>query len=460
MASVPVQPLKIKRITWPILVEQVLYMMMGTVDTFMLSHVSQSAVAAVGACNQIVNLVLLFFNAVSGGTAVLLAQFLGAKRTQECAKYTAASLTVNLLLGLLVSLILAVFRHFISATMQLPPNVIRLTDSYFVIVGSTIFVQALLGTVGSIIRANGYTRVTMYVSLGMNVLHILGNYLFIFGGLGVPRLGVTGVAISTSFSRFVAFIVLLVLMYRFVPYRIVVRDYFHFRKEQLKKILAIGIPSAGEPIAYQIGQIVMTSFMGVYGASVLATRVYALNMMLYILAFGNALGFGTQIVVGHLCGAGKLKEAYAQVWRSLRVALMITIVIALAMALAAHDILHMFTHDSSIINMGTNLLFICVLLEPGRTFNLVIIRALQAAGDVRFPVSMGIVFPLCMGIPLSYFLGVHLHMELTGVWITICLDEWCRAIIMSFRWRSRVWEQKILVKPGHSSAQVETEIMM
>ncbi|WAH37600.1 MATE family efflux transporter [Alicyclobacillus dauci] len=448
--------MSVARVTWPVLIEQLLFLLMGTADTFMLSHVSGSAVAAVGACNQVVSIVLLVFNMVSGGAAVLVAQYLGAKRISDCAKFTAASITVNLAFGLLVSAFLVVFRTLIASVMQLPASVVPLTNAYLEIVGSTIFGQALLGAVSSVLRANGFTRVTMLVSLGMNILHIVGNYLFIFGPFGVPVLGVTGVAISTAVSRVLAFVVMLVLMYRYVPYRIAWKDYISIPACHLKKILTIGVPSAGEPLAYEIGQLVMTSFMGIYGATVLATRVYTLNLMYYILIFGSAVGFGTQIVIGHLCGAGKLDAAYRVVWRSLWVALGVTAVIAVTMAASGHALLHLFTSSGSVIQMGTHLLFICVLLEPGRTFNLVIIQSLRAAGDVRFPVMMGILFPIGMGIPLSYFLGVHLHMGLVGVWWTICLDEWSRAVIMSIRWKSRIWEQKILVTP-RSATVLPTE---
>lgn len=438
---------KIFQVTWPVLIEQVLFILMGTADTFMLARVSSAAVAAVGAGNQVIDLILLVFYMISGGTVVIIAQYLGARRIEECAKYTGASITVNLGVGLFVSLLLVFLRSLIGSALQLSPPIIHLLNAYLLIVGSTIFVQALLGAVSSVLRCNGYTRITMFVSIGMNVVHIVGNYLFIFGALGVPKLGVIGVAISTSGSRLLAFGVLMMIMYRVLPYRVQWTDYIRIQGAHLKKILAIGIPSAGEPLAYDVGQLVMMGFMGVYGATVLATRIYSMNLMFYIATFGGALGFGTQIVVGHLCGAGKLADAYKQVWRTLSVAFSVSIVLAVAMALSGHNLFRMFTNDPAVIKMGTHLLYICIILEPGRTFNMVIIQSMRAAGDVRFPVLMGMIFPIGMGIPLSYFLGVHLHMGLAGVWWTICLDEWTRGIIMAIRWRSRVWQKNVIVKP-------------
>lgn len=439
---------RVFQVTWPVLIEHLLFMLMGSADTFMLSHVSSSAVAAVGAANQVVNIVLLVFDMISGGSAVLVAQYLGARRVDECAKFTGAAVTLNLAVGVVTSAILVALRSIIGSMLQLPPGVLHLMNGYLLIVGSTIFVQAILGAISSTLRTNGFTRVTMFVSIGMNLLHIFGNYLFIYGALGAPKLGVTGVAISTSVSRFLAVIVLFFIMYRALPYHVAWQHYFRISKEHLKRMLSIGIPSSGEPLAYSIGQLVMMGFMGIYGATVLATRVYSMNFMFYIATFGGALGFGTQIVVGHLCGAGRLEEAYRQVWRTLRIAFVTALAISLVMAFTGHNLFRLFTSDPAVIQMGTHLLFICILLEPGRTFNLVIIQSMRAAGDVRFPVLMGMIFPIGMGIPLSYFLGVHLHMGLAGVWWTICLDEWTRAIIMAVRWRSRVWQQKVLVRPA------------
>ncbi|WP_067622997.1 MATE family efflux transporter [Alicyclobacillus acidiphilus] len=451
-----VQTPRVFQVTWPVLVQSLLFMLMGSADTFMLGHVSSDAVAAVGACNQVVNLVLLLFNTVSAGSAVLITQYLGAKRIEECAKFTGASFTLNFALGILVSAMLFTGRNIIAHLLHLPPEVVRLVDVYMSMIGSTIFVQALLGTVSTILQSNGMTRVTMFVTFGMNIVHIIGNYLFIYGAFGVPKLGVEGVAISTSVSRLLALVALMAAMYRMLPYHVPFADYIRIHRDHAVRILKVGIPSAGEPIAYEVSQLVMMGFMGTYGATVLATRVYAQNLMFYIATFGYSLGFGTQIVVGHLCGAGKLEEAYRLVWRTQRMAFALAVVLSVAIACSSHSLFHIFTSSHAVIDMSTQLMFICIILEPGRTFNIVIIQSMRAAGDVKFPVLMGMIFPIGMGLPLSYFLGIHLHMALAGVWWTICLDEWVRAVIMSIRWRSKVWQSKVLVQPKFSDAEAAT----
>lgn len=105
--------------------------------------------------------------------------------------------------------------------------------------------------------------------------------------------------------------------------------------------------------------------------------------------------------------------------------------------------------------MGTTLLFICIILEPGRTFNLIITQSLKASGDVRFSALMAIIFPFLLGIPLAYLLCLRFHMGLTGLWWTMAIDEWCRAILLAIRWKSRVWEKKILVNNMESGLSIK-----
>lgn len=445
--SKPLASQSLFRITWPIFIEQLLFILMGTADTFMLSHVSGAAVAAVGTSNQIVNVVLLILNMVSSGSAVLIAQYLGAGRSQDCGYLAALSITINLIFGVLLSVVLVLLREWISVTMQLPPEVSKLVDTYFQLVGATLFMQALLGAASSVLRASGFTQITMFVNLGMNLLHIAGNYLFIYGALGIPQMGVFGVSISTSVSRSIAALVMFALMWRYVPFRIQWGDFVRLSGKTLWSILSIGIPSAGEPIAYQVSQIVMISFMATLGADVLATRVYVMSIMSYVIIIGMSMGFGTQILVGHLVGAGKAEKAYRLVWRSLLISLVLTVTLVGILAALARPLLGVFTNDSFILTLGSQLMLISVVLETGRTFNLVIIQSMRASGDVIFPVLMGMLFPFLLGLPLCYFLGIYLHLGLIGMWLTILADEWTRGIIMTFRWKSRVWQKKALVQP-------------
>lgn len=421
-------------VTWPLLIEFFLQILMGSMDTFMLAHVSDNAVAAIGVANQLVTIAIILFGFISTGTAVVVAQYLGAKKYADASQVSAVSVSLNLVFGLIVSGLVVLFKEDFLRLMKLPSELAEYAELYLSTVGGTLFVQAMLFTVSAVVRSNGYTRDAMMVSLGMNLIHVFGNYLFIFGAFGVPQLGVTGVAISTAVSRSLGLIVLFGIMYRRLQYPVEWKDYLTFRRSHLGKVLKIGIPSAGEQLSYQASQVLITAFITMLGTAALATRVYTMNIMFFIMLFGLAMGQGTQIIVGHLIGEGKKEEAYRQLLRSLRWSLLITLLIALVVAVLRERLIGIFTNDPLIVAIGSALLAFTIVLEPGRTFNLVVINSLRAAGDAQFPVMMGILSMWGVSVTLSYYLGIHLQMGLLGFWIAFATDEWLRGILMYWRW--------------------------
>jgi putative MATE family efflux protein len=433
-------------ITWPIFVEMLLFMLMGSADTFMLSKISDDSVASVGVANQLISIAIIMFGFVGTGTAVVIAQYLGADKYAQASKVAATAITLNLIFGIFISIIYIIFKETGLRMMNIPEALLADAEMYMLIVGGTLFVQALLVTVSSVLRSNGFTRDAMFVSLGMNLINVAGNYLFIYGAFGFPVLGVQGVALSTAVSRTIGLILLFVLMYRRLKVAIPWRDYFIISKSYCYKILRIGLPSAGEHLSYNTSQIMITYFITALGTAALATRIYTINIMFFVLLFGFAMGQGTQIIVGHMIGAKKTEEAYNQLLRSLRWSLIITVGVVLAMVTVREPLLGIFTKDPEIISVGSMLLLSCILLEPGRTFNLVVINSLRAAGDANFPVIMGVISMWGIAVPLSYLLGIHWGFGLLGVWIALAVDEWLRGLCMYFRWRGRKWEKMSLVE--------------
>ncbi|WP_342768278.1 MATE family efflux transporter [Cohnella lupini] len=98
------------------------------------------------------------------------------------------------------------------------------------------------------------------------------------------------------------------------------------------------------------------------------------------------------------------------------------------------------------MKLGATLLLLSFLLEPGRNFNIIIEKSLQAAGDARFPMIVSISVTWLFSLPLTYFLGIRMGYGLVGIWTAFIVDEWLRGIILFVRWRSRAWESKSLVQ--------------
>ncbi|MCS0543091.1 MATE family efflux transporter, partial [Aeromonas veronii] len=213
-------------LTWPIFIELLLHMLMGNADTLMLSMYSDNSVAAVGVANQILSLIIVMFGFIATGTAVLVAQHFGANNEKSAAEVSVVSIIANLVFGLILSLIVFIWSKKLLLLMDLPVELLDEADSYLKIVGLFSFLQALIMTIGAVIRSYGFTRDTMYVTIGMNILNVIGNYIFIFGPFGLPVLGVEGVAISTSISRLVGLLVITYLLVKRVDHGLPFKKFF------------------------------------------------------------------------------------------------------------------------------------------------------------------------------------------------------------------------------------------
>lgn len=432
------------KLTWPIFIEILLYMLMGNADTLMLSQYSDDAVAAVGVSNQIIAVTVVMFGFIATGSAILITQYLGANNIKDAKEVSMVAISVNLIFGLFISLVLFIFSDLILSAMNLSPELLGYGNDYLGIVGGFLFIQALIMTIGAILRSYGFTKDTMYITIGMNLLNVIGNYLFIFGPFGIPVLGVYGVAISTTTSRAIGLFVLIIIFIKRTNGQFTFN--FTFPKKHLTDILKIGIPSAGEHLSYNTSQMVITYFITQLGKDAITTKVYTQNLMMFIYLFSVAVGQGTQIIIGYLVGAGKFNDAYHRCLKSLKLAIVVSFGMALLFSIFSESLFGIFTDNEEIIALGSTLIMLTILLEPGRSFNLIIIGSLRASGDVKFPVYMGIISMWGISVTLSYLLGLSFEMGLVGIWIAFIVDEWFRGLIMLRRWKSRIWESKVFVK--------------
>ncbi|WP_153722217.1 MATE family efflux transporter [Sporosarcina cascadiensis] len=454
-ANGPVVKLSLFHLTWPIFLELFLFMLMGLADTFMLSALSDQAVSGVGTANQYIQIAILVLEVVGNGAAIVVAQYLGSRRYIEAAKISALAVSLNLLAGLVISGVFLLFTSQMMRAMNLQGEVLAHAEAYLVIVGGGIFLQAIINALAAIIRVHGFTKQTMFVSLGMNIIHVIGNYALIFGKFGMPALGVKGAAISSVGSRLVAVVFFLWLLYKVLDYRIDFKFYFTWSKEYIGKILHIGLPSAFEQVLYQACQIVFLYYVTYLGTEALAARQYATNVSMFSYLFALAIGLGTSIITGRMVGSGQKEEVYHQVWKSLRRALVMTAVMVVIVMTIRYPLMRLFTDNEAIIELGAKVLLLSCLLETGRTVNMVIINSLRAAGDAKFPVLMGAISMVLISLPLGYFLVFVMDLGLIGVWLAIATDEWIRAVSMALRWKSRAWERYALVEAPESVVPAE-----
>ena len=429
----------------PIFIETLLVMTLGAVDTFMLSRYSDNSVAAVGVVNQLMNLVFLLFEVISLGTSILCSQYIGAGRRDKVVQVVGISLMFNLLSGVILSSCLYSFADDMLLLMGLRPDLMSEGLPYMKIVGGFAFFQAISLSLSASLRSADKAKYPMYVSIVVNILNIIGNYTLIFGKFGMPALGVEGAAISTSVCRFVSVVILFVVLFKKHIPSFPKELFTPFPWVELKNLLKIGIPSAGEHFSYSLSQVVITYFINMISNQALATRSYVVNIVMFTYIFALSIAQGGAILIGHLVGMKKIKAAHAIGKRVMRLGVAMSVSLSLVTAIFGRHILGMLTTDPWIISTGATILWIEILLENGRALNFFGVNSLRSAGDIYFPVLVGIVVMWGVQVVGSYVLGISLGWGLIAMWAVFALDENIRGFIFLRRWNSFKWVGKSFV---------------
>ena len=421
-------------------------MMLGAVDTIMLSQYSDESVAAVGVVNQIVMFAFLVFEVINIGTSVLCSQYLGAKMQKNMIQVVGVSLLLNLVVGVLISIIL----HFGATTllgwMGLRPELLKYGIGYMEIVGAFAFFQAISLTISASLRSANKAIYPMLVTVVVNILNIIGNYSLIFGKFGCPELGVEGAAISTAFSRGVSMVILFVILFRKHIHRFPLAYFRPFPFIELKNLMRVGLPSAGEQLSYSSSQVVITFFINMLGVEALATRTYCVNIIMFVYLFSISMAQRGAICIGHLIGEKKPHAAFLLGKYVMKKSVMITLILSGIIAASGHAILSWLTSNPEIIRMGVIVLLIDVVLEIGRPINIFATNALRAAGDVNYPFYVGLVVMWSVAVGIGYLFGIYWAWGICGMWVAFALDENIRGIIFVRRWYGMKWVNKSFVR--------------
>jgi putative MATE family efflux protein len=442
LPAAPARTLTLWSLSWPLFVEQGLRISIGTIDTLMVSHVSDDAVAALGVAWQIVILSLILFNFLGIGSSVVMTHHLGAGDRPGADRIARAAVGVNTWIGLALSLTIFAGRRSLLGWMQLPPALYAYALPFLAWIGGTLFLDAQSMALSAVLRAHGRTRPVMLITGAQSLINSVGNCLLLFGLFGLPKLGVTGVALSGVFSRTLCLIVLHVVVRQEIGTRITASDFFRLPIAEVRRMLRIGAPAAGENVSYWLALMVVTTFNARLGAASLAAASYSMQIMAWVIVFADSIGLGTEILIGHLIGQGDLERAYHDLLRSLRIGILLALAASAIVALAAPLVAGGFTHDAVTAALIVSVLRIGLLLEPGRVFNIVVINALRATGDARFPLLAGLCSMWGVWVPLAWFLGIHCRLGIAGIWLSMCCDEWLRGVFMYRRWKQRHWVER------------------
>lgn len=426
--------------TWPVFIELLLQMLVGNIDQIMLSRYNATAVAAVGNANQIMTTLILTFNVISLAATIMLSQYLGAREYDKVEQIYTLAVCLNLAVSLVITTGLLLGADGLFSLMQVPMEARPEAKSYLLITALSLPCQALMLTFSAFLRAHTKMLVIMLSTGAINLINIVGNTAFIYGLGPMPQLGAAGAAISTSICRTVGMLMMIFAFFHTVQNaRVSLKVLRPFPTGLLKRFLGIGLPAGGEGLSYNLSQSTSLVFVNLMGTFAVTTRMYCVMFAQVCYMLINAVSQAVAIVVGYCVGAKDFDQADRQNWKVLKTFTPITLIIAAVLAVFSQPLLSLFSSDPQVIALGQKVMIVEVILELGRCFNIVMVRNLQAVGDVRFPVLVGIASQWIVGVGVAWLLGIHFGLGLVGVWMAFALDENLRAVIFVIRWKRGGW---------------------
>ncbi len=425
----------------PLFVELCLGIGVGMAGTVLAAQLSDASGAAFALASHVTSMLFILFRVVGAGVSVVVAQCLGHGQRARADGAALATLGASTWIGAFTALLALAGAKPLLQLLNAPADVLPLAVPLLMALAPAMLFDAWNATQSSVMRAHLRGSDVLRVIVVMHAGHLALAWLLMHGArpIGLPALGLPGFAIALAVSRGLGVGLHLWLWRKrlgLVPTR---ADWWRVRPRELGAVLRIGAPGAAENIAYRLCFMVSVAVAGTLGAPALAAHAYTSQINYAVLLAGLATGLAVEIVVGHLIGAGQLHAAHRLVRRALAAGLAASLCAATLAALAGPWLLRVFTSNEQIVATAAVLLWWTVLLEPGRSFNLVVINALRAAGDARYPVVAGAASMLIVLAGGSWWLGQHLGLGLVGVWIAYAADEWLRGLLMWRRWARLAW---------------------
>lgn len=430
---------RILPIAVPMFLEMAVGIAVGVVSTALAARVSDVAGAAFSLANHVFAMLFILFRIVGAGVGVVVAQTLGSGRRDAADEVARATLGASTWVGLFTAACALLGADPLLRLLNAPDEVRALGVPLLQALAPAMVLDAWNASMSSVMRSHLRSREALGVIIWTQCVHVgLALWWMPSGGWGWGW-GLVGYAAALSASRMAGIAAHLALWRGRLNLRPQWSDVWRLNRRALSGVLRIGLPGAAENIAYRAAFVVSVAVVGSLGAGALATQAYVLQISYVAVMASLAVGLSAEIVVGHLVGAGRLHEAHRLVKRALAAGLMLSLIVAVVAATLGPWLLSGFTQDPTILAQGAVLLWFTVILEPGRTFNLVVINALRAAGDARYPVMAGAASMALVLAGGSWLLGQVWGWGLVGVWVAYAADEWCRGLLMWRRWVQLKW---------------------
>ena len=429
----------INTLAFPVIIENILQTLLGTVDTYFAGHISDNAIAAIGVTNLVVNLFIAFFTAISIGTSAVIARNVGKGDIDKVDFAMSQSIILGIVISIIFGVLNALFYIPILRLCGATKDILNITVPYYIIISVPIIFLCLSLILSSCLRSTKDTKTPMISTAIANILNILLNIIFI-----KLNLGIAGLALATTISRGINVIF---LFHKLKNYNFHINLNFNNWKEQklmLKSIIKIGLPAGVEKLIMRLGQLMYNSMIITIGISAYVAHNIAGNIESY--TYIPAMGFGvaTATLVGITLGEGNYEESKKLVYISDIITTFWMVIMGIFIYIFAPYIVKLFTNTLDVQVMVVEVLRLIALFQCFIAITQIFTSALQGAGDTKFPMYITLMGIWGIRLGVGYLLGVVMNMGLMGVWIAYVLDIMVRSILLIIRFIGEKWQEIVI----------------
>lgn len=428
-----------RKLIVPLFLDQLFIIAVGMIATVMLSYAGEAAVSAVSLVDIINNLFVSVLIALATGGSIVVSQYIGRGEKENARAASGQLVAVNAAISAVIMLLVALLhrpmlRLFFGGVES---DIMASAVTYFVISGLSYPFLAVYHSCAALFRAAGNSRVPMAASIAMNLFNVAGSAVGIF----FLQAGVTGVAVATLVARALAAAVMLRLSTsRGRETTIKLSEVFSWNGDMVRRILRVSIPTGVENGIFQLGRVLVSSTIALFGTTSIVATGIAYNLMGIAISFPTAINLAMMTVVGQSVGAGEHDQAAGYTKRFMKLAYIGTLCAVAAVTLLQTPVLGLYAVSEEAKELAGLLTLIqniaTVLLWP---MSFTLSYALRAAGDVRFTMVISIASMFSLRVSFAYILGVSFGLGAVGVWIAMSLDWLLRFVVYAVRFKRGKW---------------------
>jgi putative MATE family efflux protein len=428
------------RLALPAMGEQMLSMMVGIVDTFLVGHLGAASLAAVGLANQWIFMATTMFGAIATGSTALIARFIGARDPDLANQVLRQSMLLGACIGIVSTILGLTLAQPALTLLGAEPDVIGLGSTYLTIVSSIFFFSTLMFIGNASLRGAGDTRTPLYVMLVVNALNIVVAWAFINGAFGLPELGVAGSALGAATGRFVGGVLVIVILLRGRAGIQLQLKNLRPDLDLIRRVLRVGLPTGMEQLLFRTGHMLFARILAELGTVAYAANQVAINgwSLSFMPGFGFALAATT--LVGQSLGAEDPDGAQQRGYTAYRMGAGLMGIVGLTFLLFPAQIVGFFTNDPQVVALGTLPLQVVGLIQPILAATMIFAGGLRGAGDTRWPMIVTGFSIWLVRLPLAYLFALVLGWGLIGAWGAMAFDLSLRGLLNYLRFRSGRWK--------------------